>query len=221
VFVADLDDPELDEPDVHHLAKVLRVRAGDVLTIADGRGAWRVARFAPRPVADGPVVTAPAPEPELTIAFALVRGDRTDAIVRQLTELSIERIVPFVSARSVARPDAARAGRQVERWRRIAREAAMQCRRPRLPEVAGVAAFDDLVDQAGVAGTERGGSPPDLEHPVLLIGPEGGWDPIERRRLPHVVALGAQVLRAETAAVAAGVLLTALRADLVTGSGRP
>jgi 16S rRNA (uracil1498-N3)-methyltransferase len=220
-FVADLDDPELDPGDIHHLAKVLRLRAGDALTIADGRGSWRAARFAPRPTVDGAVVAAPAPQPELTIAFALVKGDRSDTIVRQLTEISIDRIVPFVSARSIARPDTARAGRQVERWRRIAREAAMQCRRPQLPVVAEVTTFDELVAQAGVAGTEREGAPPDLDHPVLLVGPEGGWDPIELQQVPHVVALGPLMLRAETAAVAAGVLLAALRADLVSKSGRP
>ena len=97
----------------------------------------------------------------------------------------------------------------------------MQSRRCRLPEVAGVSALADMAPNAGGAGAtmvraERGGRPPTLAAPTVLIGPEGGWSDAERDFLGGTVDLGVQVLRAETAAVAAASLLTALRVGLVT-----
>lgn len=195
---------------------MLRVREGDPVTVADGGGAWRPARFsAVAPTIDGEVVVTPAPSPEIVVAFALVKGDRSDTIVRQLTEVGVDRIVPFVSARSIARPDADRAVRQVERWRRIAREAGMQSRRARLPQVEPVSSFAEVAGRPGAAIADRHGRPPDLRHPVVLIGPEGGWEPAERDQVADRVALGPQVLRAETAAVTAGAVAVALREGLL------
>ena len=91
----------------------------------------------------------------------------------------------------------------------------MQSRRAWLPEIEELRAFDDVASRPGVALAERGGAPPSLEHPLILVGPEGGWGDAERGRALAEVSLGAQVLRAETAAVAAGTLLAALRAGLV------
>jgi RsmE family RNA methyltransferase len=91
----------------------------------------------------------------------------------------------------------------------------MQSRRNRLPEVTDPLPFADVA-VAGAALAEAGGAAPSLERPFVLVGPEGGWDRTElARRLP-LVGLGPNVLRAETAAVAAGVLLCALRAGLVS-----
>jgi 16S rRNA (uracil1498-N3)-methyltransferase len=212
-FVADLDAPALDDADRHHLERVLRLRAGEAVTVSDGRGRWRACRFATDAAlqVDGPVVVEPEPEPSLTVAFALVKGERPEWVVQKLTEVGIDRIVPFVAERSVVRWDDAKAARNHERLLQIAREAAMQSRRAWLPAVEPVTTFADLASRSGAAIAERGGASPSPEQPTVLIGPEGGWSDGERARGLPTVGLGGTVLRAETAAIAAGVLLTAAR----------
>jgi RsmE family RNA methyltransferase len=101
----------------------------------------------------------------------------------------------------------------------VAREAAVQARLAHLPEVAEVADFDAVASLAGAARCDRGGSPPGLDRPLLLVGPEGGWSDAERESGLPVVGLGPTILRAETAAIAAGALLTALRARVVVDRG--
>ena len=115
----------------------------------------------------------PRPDPPITIAFALVKGERPELAVQKLTELGVDRIVPFVAERSVVRWDAAKADRQAARLRAIAREAAMQCRRRWLPEVAELATFAEAAALPGAALADRDGEPPTLARPVVLVGPGG------------------------------------------------
>jgi 16S rRNA (uracil1498-N3)-methyltransferase len=214
VFVADLDRPVLADHDRHHLAKALRLRAGDALTVSDGAGRWRPARFGPEVEPDGAVVTVPAPTPAITVGLAPVKGQRPEWAVQKLTELGVDAIWLLVADRSVVRWDG-KAG-TADRLDRVVREAAMQSRRCHLPEVrVGVTIADATADGA-VALADPGGAPPSLDRPVILVGPEGGWSDPERAAAPSVVGLGPTILRAETAAVAAGTLLTALRHNLVT-----
>ena len=215
VFVADVEAPELAPDDRHHLERVLRLRPGDELTVADGAGRWRRCRFGPALEADGDVEVEVPPAPAITLAFALTKGERPEWTVQKLTEVGVDRIVPFVSARSIVRWDEAKAGRNAERLRRVAREAAMQSRRTFLPVVEDVAAFADVVTRTGAALAAPDGRPPDLARACLLVGPEGGWTDEELALAPVRVALGPTVLRAETAAVAGAVLLAGLRAGLV------
>lgn len=85
-----------------------------------------------------------------------------------------------------------------------------------MPSVEGIIGFEDAAALPGAALAEPGGSPISLAAPTVLVGPEGGWSDRERTEAAgRTVSLGAGVLRAETAAVAAGVLLTALRAGIV------
>ncbi|HRW39607.1 MAG: 16S rRNA (uracil(1498)-N(3))-methyltransferase [Acidimicrobiales bacterium] len=215
-FVDDLDRPVLADDDHHHLARVRRVRDGEALVLADGRGSWRPARMAgatPEPV--GEVVVAAPPAPAIGVGFALVKGSKPELAVQKLTELGVDRIVPFAAARSVVRWDAAKAAAAQVRLAKVAREAAAQSRRPWLPEVAEVATFAVAAAEPGAALAERGGEPVGLHHPFVLVGPEGGWSDDERDGRPHV-ALGPGVLRAETAAIVAGALLVALRAGVVS-----
>lgn len=212
VFVDDLDRPHLADADHHHLARVRRVRDGDAVIVADGRGGWRRARFRghePEPV--DAVQAVPAPEPPLAVAFALVKGTKPDLVVQKLTELGIDRIIPFEATRSVVRWDPAKAGAAHERLVRIAREAAMQSRRAWLPTIEPVAGFAEVASRPGAVVADRGGVPIDASHRLVLVGPEGGWSDDERAQGLPAVALGDAVLRAETAAIAAGVLLGAYR----------
>ena len=215
--MADLDAPVLEEDDRHHLERVLRLRAGDVVTVAGGAGGWRRCTLGPegRLEPDGEVVHEPAPAPLLTVAFALTKGERPELAVQKLTELGVDRIVPFPAARSVARWDADRALRHVERLRRVAREAAVQSRRARLPEVGDLGSLAALLQEPGAALADPGGDPPSLALPTIVVGPEGGFTAEERALARATVRLGPHVLRAETAAMAGGALLVALREGAV------
>lgn len=219
VFVSDLEHPELADVDCHHLERVLRLRPGETVTASDGEGGSRDCTFAAGGVLEPVGVVERAPERPLSIGigFALVKGDRPEWIVQKLTECGVDRILPFVAARSIVRWDPARADRNLARLRRVATEAAMQSRRRWLPVVAPLATFDEIVGEAGsgVARADFGGLPPDLEMSTVLVGPEGGWSAQERGALPPTITLGPTVLRAETAAMAAGLLLTSLRSGVV------
>ena len=215
-YVDDLAAPHLADDDHHHLARVRRVRAGDALVLSDGRGAWRPARFAGHePEPTGEIVAEERPGPELGVAFALVKGTKPELAVQKLTELGIERIVPFVADRSVVRWDAAKASAAQARLAKVARGAAAQSRRAWLPAVEPIADFASVAAEPGAARCDRDGEPPGLDRPFLLVGPEGGWSPVERDAALPVVRLGPGVLRAETAAIAAAAVLVALRAGVV------
>ncbi len=215
-FVVDLDRPELDAGDRHHLERVLRLRPGAVVTVSDGAGGWRPCAFGPELELLGPIEREPRPAPALTVAFAPVKGDRPEWVVQKLTELGVDRIVPITSARSVVRWEGERAARQAARLRLVAREAAMQSRRAWLPEVDLVAPFARIAAIPGAALCERGGRPLQGADALVMVGPEGGWAEEELGAVPDHVGLPGGVLRAETAAVVAAALLCALRGGSAT-----
>ncbi len=211
VFVDDVENPELSSQDRHHLERVLRLRKGALITVSDGAGRHRAARLDVHLEVAGPSEITPPPASPVAVGFALVRGERPELIVQKLTELGVDRIVPFVAERCVVRWDAAKREGNLERLRRIAREASMQCRRDWLPVVEPLGSFGELVTRPGVAMAERGAMAPGAEVVLVIVGPEGGWSPTESASTVPRVGLGAHVLRVETAAIAAGVLLTAGR----------
>ena len=202
----------LDDAQAHRLRDVLRLRIGDGLTVFDGRGHERAARIA---AADAASVTLqlgeerrPAPEPPLpvTLVCAFPRGQRGDWLVEKATELGVAAIVPRSADRSVLRPGEGR----IERWRRIAIEAAEQCGRASLPEFDAEPPPDamrllaDLDAPLSIAGAISAADPPPPAV-ALYVGPEGGWSPEERERLldggARPVGLGPRRLRVETAAI--------------------
>ena len=231
VFVPDLGAPRLDAESAHHLVDVLRLRPGELVVASDGSGSWvpcRVTAAAAKGDArrrdpsallelDGSVQVTPGTRPRLTVAFAPVKGDRPEWVVQKLTELGVDRIVPITTRRSVVHWEGDRATRVLERLSRVAREASSQSRRTRLPEIGPVSSLAELAAPSG--GTPSlahpGGPPPSLDRPVIAIGPEGGWDEDELARGLPTVGLGPTVLRAETAAIAAGTLLCGLRSVLI------
>lgn len=217
LFVADLERPELTPADRHHLERVLRLRAGDDLTVGDGDGRWRMVRFAhPLDVA-GPILQAPPLSPQLTVAVALTKGDKPELAVQKLTELGVDEVLLFSADRSVVRWDATKRERNLARLRQIARAAAEQSRRVRLPRVDLVDGLAAVVERhPTVVRADRGGTAPGLGATTVAVGPEGGWSEAERALVPAAVALGGPVLRAETAAVTAGALLAALRLGIVS-----
>jgi 16S rRNA (uracil1498-N3)-methyltransferase len=232
VFVDDLAAPVLAEDDAHHLGRVLRLRAGEEVVASDGRGHWarttwqgdgsleRV-RDGAGVGGDGSVQSEPAAVPALTVAFAPVKGERPEWVVQKLTELGIDRIVPLLSERSVVRWSGARGKTTVEKLRRVAREAAAQCRRVWLPEVTDTMRFGDLVSLGGegeVVLAQLSGDRPSPRQHVVAVGPEGGWSVDELASGLPTVGFGLSVLRAETAAVTAGALLASLRTGTVAAA---
>lgn len=229
VFVNDVEVPELTEPDLHHLARVLRLADGQPVTVSDGAGRWRRCRWTGTSRAragsvgalrvDGPVGMVARPNPAVTVGFALLKGGRAEWVVQKLTEAGVDRIAPLVSARSVARWEPERAARHHERLVRVAWEAAMQSRRTWLPVVDQLAPAGELASALAQSGAgalaHPGGGAPSLDQPAILVGPEGGWQDSELVPGLALVGLGPTVLRSETAALAAGLILCALRSGLV------
>jgi 16S rRNA (uracil1498-N3)-methyltransferase len=165
------------------------------------------------------VIVVARSTPAITVGFVPVKGDRPEWVVPKLTEIGVDRIAVLRSARAVVRWDGDRGLRAMERLRRVAREAGAQSRNPWLPEVVGIldlAGLAQAVSPAPLVLAHPGGDPPSVAMPVMAVGPEGGWDDSELAPggFP-VVGLGPGILRAETAAVASGLLLCALRNGLV------
>jgi 16S rRNA (uracil1498-N3)-methyltransferase len=185
------------------------------MTVCDGAGRWRRARLGTIVEPAGPVEEEPPADPPITVAFAVLKGDRPELVVQKLTEIGVDRVVPLVTDRCVVRWDAQRSEHHVDRLRRVAREAAMQSRRARLPVVEDLARFATVANRAGATLAEAGGDAPILVRPTVLVGPEGGWSPEEAARDLPRTGLGPHVLRAETAAIVAGALLVAKRGALL------
>lgn len=216
VFVADIAVPEIDDDTGHHLRRVRRLRPGVRCTATDGAGAWRWCRLGEdgslEP--DGEVVRAPRATPEIVIAFALTKGGKPELVVQKLTELGIDRIVPFRAEHSVVRWDGDKAADHHRRWQAVVVAALEQSRGCWLPRVDPVADLDSVVG-LGAIRLDRGGRAPSLRRPVLAVGPEGGWSDAERAALPETVGIATNVLRAETAALTAGGVMTSLRSGAV------
>jgi 16S rRNA (uracil1498-N3)-methyltransferase len=225
VRVANLDNPILESDSAHHLRRVLRLGPAEVICATDGRGGWRLCslnatgELVPR----GPVQRAEAPEPPLTVGFAALKGNRNELVVQKLTELGIDRIWLLQCDRGVVRWDESREPRQLERLARVVEEAAAQCRRLWLPELEILDFGDALArvgDEAGGDAVARpvladaGGRGLAASDPVVLVGPEGGWSDSERDRCT-AVALGENILRAETAAIVAGATMAQFRVGLL------
>lgn len=217
VLVDDVAVPVLTDEDRHHLVRVLRATPGEAITVGDGDGRWRPAVLGVDGAVEpaGSVQLTTAPDPPLAVGFALVKGDKPEVVVQKLTELGVDRIVPFRAERSVVRWDDAKAAKAVGRLRAVARAAAMQSHRPHLPVVEDVADLATLAAGPQVAMADRSGEPPSLVHRLVLVGPEGGWSRAERALAVPRVAVGGHVLRAETAAITVGAVLAALRSGLV------
>ncbi len=223
VFVEVLDDRcEIAGDDGHHLQRVRRLAVGEIVTAADGSGAWReyeVVAVGDRRLtlaARGETEAADDPSPGVALAVALTKGGLDD-VVAAVTELGVVRVTPVRTERVVVRWDAARARRAVQRLRSVAREAAMQSRRARVAVVDDVVTLVDVVDRPGLVVADRDGvAASQLARPgpsgwTVLVGPEGGLAPGELEALAGVarVRLGPHVLRAATAPIAAVAVLGA------------
>ncbi len=221
-----LDDQiAIDGRDGHHLARVRRLRVGELVTAADGFGRWReylvtsVDRDVVALAAQSNTRREPELEPSLAVAFALTKGEKPETVVTRLTELGVDRVIPVAATRSVVRWDPERAKTAVGRLEIVAREAAMQSRRSKRTIVEAPVPLTALAGHPGAVVADREGDPvaalaePGPEGWLLVVGPEGGLTEEELAAFGSAPRLGVgpHVLRAETAAVAGAAALTSRR----------
>jgi 16S rRNA (uracil1498-N3)-methyltransferase len=209
VFVSDLDQPVLDDDDDHHLRRVLRLRSGATLSIADGSGRWAPAVLTEHRIERcGDVESATQPRPGGTVVCAIPKGDRSQLLVQKCTEVGIGAVLFTTFERSVVRWEGARGEQHRVRMQRVARQAAMQSRRLFVPTV-GLATLDDARCRGSdVAVADIDGQQLTAECSTVVIGPEGGLTDDELARWHHRVRLSSHVLRVETAAIVAAVGLS-------------
>lgn len=212
----------------HHAADVQRMRAGEHLTLGDGRGGLIPAEVVAAgrgslELALGERTFQPADDPRLVVVQGIPKGDRGELAVQAMTEVGVDEIVPWAAARSVAQWRGDRGAKSRDKWVATAREAAKQARRAWLPVIGGspdastkqVAArlehttafvlHEDATERLATADLPADG---DI---VLIIGPEGGIADTELEAFEPArpVRLGKEVLRTSTAGVAALALLAA------------
>src|ERR1700678_1603758 len=215
-----------------HLVRVLRASVGQefdvsangvvhrsrVVSVEDSRVEFELGDEVP---------LAPAPKP--TLLLAVFKFDRMEWAIEKCTELGVAVIVPAIAQRTDAHLAAA-AAKRVERWRRIALQAAEQSRRPVPPEIAAPIKLSDAVSMTGslrivlseweqelhlrdALESQRTGS---ADETIFAVGPEGGWtaDKLQQFRQGGWIgaSLGNTILRAETAVIAAtAIIISALR----------
>ena len=239
--------PSLDPGDEHvtlpreegeHLTRVLRLGVGDAVSVFDGRGhefAATVSGIVRRDVTvqiQSRVEPPPEPAVALTLAPAVLKGEKMDDIVRDAVMLGAAAIQPIVTTRSETTVAALLKGARVDRWRRVALASVKQSRRAVLPEVRVPLTFENflgepaaamrlmLVEPAAAAGVpiaslQQRPTPGDAS---VLVGPEGGWTDAEcasaRDRGVTLVTLGHRTLRADAVPIAAITVLQFLWGDL-------
>ena len=200
------------EPDaVNYLQRVLRLNSGDTVEIFDGNGGFAQARL----LDDGAALEIltrdlePPPRCMVTLAVAVPKGERADWLVEKCTEAGVSAIQWIIFERSLEK----RSSQKIERWERMARAAAGQCGRARVPVIHAptnlLTYVSTLPEDGGryvaLAEGEHRISPAREAKAVLMVGPEGGLTAEEKQMLDEakfaMVSLGPWVLRTETAAV--------------------
>lgn len=226
---------ELTGSEAHHASSVLRYKPGDILELFDGAGTLATAEIqsispGKIPLTIRTIQTHPCPNRcQVVIACSVAKGERFDQMIRQCTELGVDRICPVRFERTVKM---ARGGNVTERYKKLAIAGAKQCERLFLPRIDPPGSLAQTLDYfAGPSseisilyGSCKPGAPSVLQQmtraqdQVVFIGPEGGLTASEEELL---VESGAQevrftdtVLRIETAAVTAAAILCAKRDDI-------
>lgn len=143
--------------DAHHLVRVMRAKADDQVIVSDGVNREALVRIRElekdRVIADIVEMLPLENEPavEVWIAQSLPKGDKMELVIQKGTEIGADRFIPFVSERTVVQLDAKKEGKRIERWQKIAKEAAEQAHRNRVPAVEAPLSWKQLMQLAGQA----------------------------------------------------------------------
>ncbi len=210
--------------DVRHITTVLRRKTGDELLLSDGRGTDYTVKITriDRNEITTEIMSRTKREsnyPLITLGQGLPKSDKMDFIVQKATELGVTGIVPLITERTIVKVKDEE--KRIIRWRKIAREAAMQSNRSHIPEIGGIRRIDEYIGRLEpgpgallllpweegtmlIKNVLRGAS--DIKRIIVLIGPEGGFSSAEaaiaKEKGFHLVSLGPNILRTETAAIA-------------------
>jgi len=220
----------LSKEDTLHAEKSLRIKAGDKITVCDGKGIdyFCVYNGGGRFEIIGQSANAAEAGINLRLYQCMPKSDKMDFIVQKAVELGVNEIIPVISARCVSRPDKKSQAAKSERYRKIAYEAAKQCGRGIIPKVGGFSEFDRVIREfkgrgRGIIFYECGGAPlsgvlngySDFD---IFIGSEGGFskEEVESAKSAGIVpvTLGKRILRVETAPVAAISILMNLTGNM-------
>ncbi|MDQ2938738.1 MAG: 16S rRNA (uracil(1498)-N(3))-methyltransferase [Acidobacteriota bacterium] len=240
-FTSNPERVTLASDEAHHLREVLRLTPGEEAYVFDGQGKEFHCRVeeSRRDSAGLTIIaevdpTRPESPLQLTLAIALLKGEKFDLVVQKVTELGVTRVLPVVTKLADVRfRHESDVTKRIARWQRIALEAAKQSGRALVPEIANPIAFESLIQTTGsqtesrLMFSERDGQslleakqtlPPNSHSLTALVGSEGGWTDdeiaIAVRAGWAIVTLGGRTLRAETAAITIAVLLQHLYGDL-------
>ena len=221
-----------------HLMKVLRLRAGDFVTVFDNSGWEHEAVIETLTSERGELKiveshpTGCEPSVPITLAVGLTKGEKLDWTIEKATELGVTTVIPFLSSYTVPKLDTGKIHKRAERWRKIAVSAAKQCGRSRIPEVRLLCSFENFLSEPWPETLKLIFWENETEQSVhelfqkyreaksvlLAIGPEGGFSKREVELATaqgfQSVHMGRRILRAETAALAALTLVQFLWGDL-------
>ena len=208
--------------DARHIARSLRMAVGDTVKVSDGEGAVYLCRLdmirderCECSIIEKCTATSESPV-EITLFMAFPKGDKLETVIQKSVELGVSRIVPFESERCVKIPKSEKIDRVLERYNRIALEAAKQCGRARLPRVEAPTTLDKLKGRAsefdlplfcyegeGVVSLRSALEREGVRTVCAVVGCEGGFSDGEAKALTDAgfipVNLGPRILRCETA----------------------
>ncbi|MGI6123866.1 MAG: 16S rRNA (uracil(1498)-N(3))-methyltransferase [Acetivibrionales bacterium] len=217
----------LEGDDLKHLRQVLRIEPGDTVFVFDGSGIEYEAiilsmdKFRAIAQIKATFQNEAEPQTHVTLFQGVLKGEKMDLIIQKGVELGVHRIVPVITNRTVVKLNKKDSEKKAERWSKIAREAAKQCRRAYVPEVTEPISFDESLLKAKEFGAtlflyENEGKKclketlkcytiNKIEDISLFVGPEGGFTLQEVENCKDlgydIVGLGKRILRAETAAI--------------------
>jgi 16S rRNA (uracil1498-N3)-methyltransferase len=225
--LAHAGEVSLDDAPAHHLARVLRLREGDALTVFNGRGGeWDAEFLGKRRVRLREFSDVERESPlRITLAQGVSSGDRMDYTIQKAVELGVACIQPVFTKRGVVRLEGSRAQSRLNHWKKIVIAACEQSGRNRIPELRPLLDFAiylrDLRDEGARLLLSAQGRPlKELDvkaTATVAAGPEAGFAPEEQAALERAgfvkASLGPRILRTETAALAALAALNALRGD--------
>jgi 16S rRNA (uracil1498-N3)-methyltransferase len=225
VPLGEAGEVSLEDAPAHHLARVLRLREGDALTLFNGRGGeWDAEFIGKRRVRLRTFSDVERESPlHITLVQGVSSGERMDYTIQKAVELGVAVVQPLLTKRGVVRLEGTRASARVDHWRKVAIAACEQCGRNRIPEVMPLLNFFQyrpLEEGLRLLLSAQGRSIREMKvetAATIAAGPEAGFAPEEQAALERAgfvkASLGPRVLRTETAALAALAALNALRGD--------
>jgi len=224
----------LDPDETRHLREVLRLREGAFVQIFDGEGKEFICvieqinkKETSLKIQEEIAPSAPESGLNLTLAVALMKGEKYDLVVQKAVELGVTKLVPLLTKRcDIKIKDAKDVEKKSERWRKIALEAAKQSGRAKLMKIGTLAEFENFIESSEndtkILFAERGGGRFSEikagKNITAMTGAEGGWEDSEIEAAWtkgfQIITFGGRILRAETAAIAVASILQNHYGDL-------